>query len=122
MNATKSDELHTALYEGRDTPSTGLVAVFLMIQLCKKITVYGFTGMVRASSNTHIPKRCTCLDTCSCGSGAKVDGKEYHYFRTPRNYMNRTHAFSAERALLRALARDGWIIFEEVCRYTCMLR
>eukprot|EP00958_Prasinococcus_capsulatus_P014566 scaffold1535_cov382-Prasinococcus_capsulatus_cf.AAC.28 len=52
MNATERDELHTTLLEGRDTPSTGLMAVFLMIQLCKKVTVFGFSGMVRHDSTS----------------------------------------------------------------------
>lgn len=73
--------------EGRDTPSSGLVGVVLMLQLCQRVAVYGFSGT--------------------------NDGKHYHYFKGNRNYMNRTHSFSAERALLRALARDGRIRFVE---------
>ena len=72
------DEFRAALLEGRDTPSSGLVAVFLMLQLCGKVTAYGFSGI--------------------------NDGSKYHYWKSNRQYQNRTHSFSAERALLRRLA------------------
>ena len=74
------DEFKAALLEGRDTPSSGLVAVFLMIQLCGSVTAYGFSGI--------------------------NDGSKYHYWKSNRQYQNRTHSFSAERALLRRLAYE----------------
>ena len=79
------DELTAALLEGRDTPSSGLVAVFLMIQLCGKVTAYGFSGI--------------------------NDGARYHYWKGNRQYQNRTHSFSVERALLRRLAQEKFITF-----------
>jgi len=87
LNATCEEPLLWSVAEGRDTPSSGLVAVALLLQLCEGVAVYGFSGT--------------------------NDGKRYHYFKGNRNYMNRTHSFSAERALLRALARDGRIQFVE---------
>ena len=45
MERRGEDELTVALLEGRDTPSSGLVAVILMIQLCQEVTVYGFSGI-----------------------------------------------------------------------------
>ena len=44
MAEVGADELTVALLEGRNTPSSGLVAVFMMIQLCDRVTVYGFSG------------------------------------------------------------------------------
>ena len=81
------DELAVTLLEGRDTPSSGLVAIFLMIQLCEKVTAYGFSGI--------------------------NDGAKYHYWKSNRQYQNRTHSFSAERALLRRLAHEAFITFVE---------
>ena len=45
MERRGEDELTAALLEGRDTPSSGLVAVILMIQLCQEVTAYGFSGI-----------------------------------------------------------------------------
>ena len=58
-----------------------------MIQLCGKVTAYGFSGI--------------------------NDGRSYHYWKSNRQYQNRTHSFSAERALLRRLAHEGYITFVE---------
>ncbi|QDZ20372.1 sialyltransferase [Chloropicon primus] len=87
LEASGEDELTAALLEGRDTPSSGLVAVFLMIQLCESVTAYGFSGI--------------------------NDGRAYHYWKSNRQYQNRTHSFSAERALLRRLAFEKYITFVE---------
>ena len=35
------------------------------------------------------------------------------YWKSNRQYQNRTHSFSAERALLRRLAHEGYIKFVE---------
>ena len=86
MAEVGADELTVALLEGRNTPSSGLVAVFMMIQLCDRVTVYGFSGF--------------------------NDGK-YHYWKSNRQYQNRTHSFSVERALLRRLAHEGFLTFVE---------
>ena len=75
----------TALLEGRDTPSSGLVGVFVLLQLCDRVTAYGFSGM--------------------------NDGSKYHYWKAARQYQNRTHSFTAERALLRRLAFEGKLAF-----------
>lgn len=40
-----------------------------------------------------------------------VCASRYHYYKTARRYQNRTHSFTAERALFRALDRDGLIHF-----------
>mmetsp|Transcript_10678 Transcript_10678/g.25334 ORF Transcript_10678/g.25334 Transcript_10678/m.25334 type:complete len:468 (+) Transcript_10678:174-1577(+) len=85
LNESGIDELEAAVLEGRDTPSSGLVAVIMLLQVCDKVTVYGFSGM--------------------------NDGSRYHYYKTARRYQNRTHSFTAERALLRALDRDGHLVF-----------
>mmetsp|Transcript_32183 Transcript_32183/g.91312 ORF Transcript_32183/g.91312 Transcript_32183/m.91312 type:complete len:486 (+) Transcript_32183:128-1585(+) len=87
LNSSNVEALQAAVLEGRDTPSSGLISTFLLIQLCDKVTVYGFSGI--------------------------NDGNKYHYYKTARRYQNRTHSFTAERALLRALHRDGIITFVE---------
>ncbi len=58
-----------------------------MQQLCDKVTAYGFSGI--------------------------NDGRGYHYWKGNRQYQNRTHSFSAERALLRRLAFERFITFVE---------
>ena len=75
----------TALLEGRDTPSSGLVGVFVLLQLCDRVTAYGFSGM--------------------------NDGSKYHYWKAARQYQNRTYSFTAEGALLRRLAFEGKLAF-----------
>ncbi len=80
LEAQGEDALTVTLLEGRDTPSSGLVAVFVMLQLCDRVTAYGFSGL--------------------------NDGRGYHYWKSNRQYQNRTHSFSAERALLRRLALE----------------
>lgn len=80
LQAQGEDALTVTLLEGRDTPSSGLVAVFVMLQLCDRVTAYGFSGL--------------------------NDGRGYHYWKSNRQYQNRTHSFSAERALLRRLALE----------------
>lgn len=85
LNETGAPEALAAVIEGREAPSSGLVGVFLLLQLCASLTVFGFAGL--------------------------NDSNRYHYFKTPRNYMNRAHSFSGERALVRALSRDGALVF-----------
>ena len=41
------------------------------------------------------------------------DGRSYHYWKGNRQYQNRTHSFSVERALLRRLAHEKYISFVE---------
>ena len=67
---------------GGGTPSTGLVAVFIFMNLCDSLTVVGF--------------------------GASP-GANYHYFSGlgARESGNTVHSWSAEDALVRALARAG---------------
>eukprot|EP00873_Tetraselmis_striata_P026167 jgi/Tetstr1/446431/TSEL_033973.t1 len=81
------DEAHLGPYYGGSTPSTGFLGVFMLLQLCERVTVYGFG-----------------LDS--------EDGRmqKYHYFElftksAKKNEMNPTHSFDAERDLLRAMAK-----------------
>jgi len=78
-------------FEGGDTPSSGFLAVYLMMQACKSVTVYGF-GLDDESGKAQ----------------------EYHYFHVfspkhskKKNSMNPTHSFNTERAVLRALSQQG---------------
>eukprot|EP00854_Cymbomonas_tetramitiformis_P029383 gene29383-36593_t len=79
-------------YFGGNTPSSGLVAVFAMLSLCRNVTAYGF------------------------GMDAETNGasQEYHYFHLyspahskKKNSMNRVHSFDAERDLIHALSNEG---------------
>jgi hypothetical protein len=62
--------------------TTGLVAVFIFMNLCDNLTVVGFGGS---------------------------PGATYHYFNGlgARESGNNVHSWSAEDALVRALARAG---------------
>uniref|UniRef100_A0A061R7H7 Cmp-n-acetylneuraminate-beta-galactosamide-alpha--sialyltransferase 1 n=2 Tax=Tetraselmis sp. GSL018 TaxID=582737 RepID=A0A061R7H7_9CHLO len=85
------DEARLGPFYGGSTPSTGYLGVFMLLQLCSQVTVYGFG-----------------LDS--------EDGRlqKYHYFElftksAKKNTMNPTHSFDAERDLLRAMAKFGII-------------
>jgi len=85
-------------FEGGDTPSSGFIAMYLMLQACDTVTLYGF--------------------------GLDAEGGEaqqYHYFHIfspkhskKKNSMNMTHSFNTERELLRALAQGQYLTF---CSY-----
>jgi hypothetical protein len=81
-------------YYGGSTPSSGFLALFAMIQLCTKVTAYGFG-----------------LDA---ENGAE---QGYHYFQLfsdgeRKKMMNPTHSFDAERDLMRALGTsDSFITY-----------
>jgi hypothetical protein len=45
LNESDVEALQAAVLEGRDTPSSGLISTFLLLQLCESVTVYGFTGI-----------------------------------------------------------------------------
>ncbi|KAK3288213.1 hypothetical protein CYMTET_4298, partial [Cymbomonas tetramitiformis] len=72
-------------YEGGNTPSSGLVGAYLLVQLCKSVTAYGF------------------------GFPGEAQGKlttGYHYYRMwgARSRGNlEAHSFDAELALMREL-------------------
>ena len=83
-------------FYGGSTPSSGFVGVYLLLQMCGTVTVYGFGLDDENSGERHT----------------------YHYFylfspqhSRKKNSMNRTHSFDAERALLRALVEAGLVTF-----------
>lgn len=45
LNSSRVEALEAAVLEGRDTPSSGLISTFLLLQLCDSVTVYGFAGI-----------------------------------------------------------------------------
>mmetsp|Transcript_37441 Transcript_37441/g.105716 ORF Transcript_37441/g.105716 Transcript_37441/m.105716 type:complete len:442 (+) Transcript_37441:254-1579(+) len=80
-------------FDGGDTPSSGFIAAYLMLQACGSVTLYGFG-----------------LDA------ENGEAQEYHYFHVmspkhskKKNSMNKTHSFNTERELLRALAK-AWLV------------
>ena len=80
---------------GGNTPSSGFVGVYTLMQVCRNLTAYGFG-----------------LDN-SVGRN-----QNYHYFHIlspehdkKKNSMNPTHSFHTEKLLLRSLASEGRIEF-----------
>ena len=78
-------------YYGGSTPSSGFVGLFMLMNMCESVTVYGFG-----------------LDA--------DDGRaqEYHYFHlfsdgADKNRMNPTHSFDVELLLMKALGDAGTI-------------
>mmetsp|Transcript_34487 Transcript_34487/g.97711 ORF Transcript_34487/g.97711 Transcript_34487/m.97711 type:complete len:258 (+) Transcript_34487:228-1001(+) len=76
--------------EGGDSPSSGLVAVFMLMRICKSVHLYGYGA--------------------SASAGRKVP---YHYFT---NMQERTwstkasiHSFNSEQNLLERLSTEGYI-------------
>eukprot|EP00873_Tetraselmis_striata_P017416 jgi/Tetstr1/437680/TSEL_000238.t1 len=85
-------------FDGGDTPSSGFIAVYLMLQACNNVTLYGF-GLDAEDGQSQ----------------------QYHYFHIfspkhskKKNSMNKTHSFNTERELLRALAQEKIATF---CSY-----
>jgi len=92
------DEVGRGPYFGGDTPSSGYVAVYMLMLLCDHVTTYGF-GLESENGRNQ----------------------EYHYFHLyspahskKKNSMNRTHSFEVEKELLRALEKAGYIT---LCSY-----
>jgi hypothetical protein len=81
------------------TPSTGLLGVYLLLNLCKKVSVYGFS-----------------LDDSRKTNDMKAEGLRYHYFKkyadSERLLAHPHHNFKMEGDILKALA-DANII--ELC-------
>ena len=80
-------------YVGGNTPSSGYVAVFLMLKLCKRVTLY---GMGKVESFTRpVP---------------------YHYFTGigSRTEGNPVHSFDTENFLFSAMAHSNVV---ELCKY-----
>lgn len=80
---------------GGNTPSSGFVGVYTLMQACKNVTVYGF-GLDNSAGRAQ----------------------DYHYFHVlspahnkKKNSMNPTHSFDNEKLLLRSLAEDKRITF-----------
>ena len=78
-------------YFGGSTPSSGFVGLYMLMNMCERVTVYGFG-----------------LDA--------DDGRaqEYHYFHlfsdgAEKNRMNPTHSFDVEDILMRALAESSMV-------------
>ena len=79
---TRLEETYGAYYGG-STPSSGFISTYMMMQLCDKITLYGF-GL--DDEGGHLQK--------------------YHYFKLfsdgeRKNMMNPTHSFDTERCAPR---------------------
>ena len=97
---------------GGNTPSSGFVGVYTMLQACSNVTVYGF-GLDRSDGKSQ----------------------EYHYFHIlspksnkKKNSMNPTHSFDTEKLLLRSMADQGQLTFcgvqpgERKLRRSCGLK
>tara|TARA_X000000368_G_scaffold8369_1_gene6552 strand:- start:1687 stop:2877 length:1191 start_codon:yes stop_codon:yes gene_type:complete len=84
-------EKNRAMYSEEElTPSSGLLGVFLLLNLCKKVSVYGFS-----------------LDDSRKTNDMKAEGLRYHYFKkyadSERLLAHPHHNFKMEGDVLKAL-------------------
>ena len=84
-------EKNRAKYSGEElTPSSGLLGVYLLLNLCKRVSVYGFS-----------------LDDSRKTNDMKAEGLRYHYFKkyadSERLLAHPHHNFKMEGDILRAL-------------------
>lgn len=78
-------------FEGGGVPSSGLVAIMALKEVCRKVNVYGFGQPVNKQ-------------------GKKADYQYYVWYGTERPVGNAlSHSFDAEFRLVKALAREGFI-------------
>eukprot|EP00873_Tetraselmis_striata_P019992 jgi/Tetstr1/440256/TSEL_028607.t1 len=72
-------------FSGGATPTSGLYQVIMALSLCRNVTVYGF------------------------GDGGQGLYQYYKFFSTERQFGTVVHSFSAEKALLQKLHKEGFI-------------
>ena len=79
----------TVGFKGGDTPSSGLVALVIALNICSKVSLYGF-GVVRRNF-----------------SRARYARKFYHYFSHMMGQQSEdeVHSFDAEIALMASLGQ-----------------
>ena len=82
-------------FGGGNTPSSGLLALVLALNVCRNVSAYGFGTMKRASLSTHTTR------------------KFYHYFShmMGQQAMDDVHSFRAESAMLASFGRTKRIKF-----------
>ena len=81
-------------FNGGAVPSSGLVAIFIMLNVCSSVDVYGFGSNQRVLSHVRDPRKI-----------------EYHYFNGfgKRDFGTPVHSWEAEQALMERLAEEGVI-------------
>lgn len=77
-------------FPGGNTPSSGLVAAYIMVQTCDRLNLFGFGGGDEEAGRGH---------------------NKYHYYTGVghRNVGTAVHSWGAELELLGAMARDGLV-------------
>eukprot|EP00899_Mesostigma_viride_P007194 jgi/Mesvir1/16476/Mv10035-RA.1 len=84
-------------YKGLNVPSSGLVAVMMLLRLCDSVTIYGF-GVKGMGARTR------------AGPGVTFN---YHYYRGvgSRHVGDDVHSFDTEEELLEQMGREGYVTF-----------
>ena len=79
---------------GGESPSSGIITLYLALRLCERVTVYGY-GLYVPPKAKHLHDKLAW----------------YHYFRGMygKKGMDQTHSFDGERLLYGALARAGHV-------------
>ncbi|KAK3267951.1 hypothetical protein CYMTET_23520, partial [Cymbomonas tetramitiformis] len=77
-------------YSGGSTPSSGYVAIYLLMHMCQTLTVYGFGRTKLMGQGSYLP---------------------YHYYTGvgSRQAGDPVHSFSSEDALISELARENYL-------------
>eukprot|EP00873_Tetraselmis_striata_P043997 jgi/Tetstr1/464261/TSEL_009065.t1 len=92
-------------YDGGAVPSSGLVAVLILTQLCQRVTLYGY-------GHDH-PSASEALAATSAGGAGRAAEVPYHYFvgNGARRAGVSVHSWHAEEMLLHQLHREGRVTF-----------
>lgn len=99
-----SRRLQRIAFRGGDSPSTGMVAVAFLSQMCGNVTVYGLGG-----GRFHHR---------SSEGGRSLPNQYFRLRHTERGFGNNAHSFGAEEAVLEVLAKAGRLRLcgeEETC-------
>ena len=84
-------------YHGGTAPSSGVLALTVLLGLCRTVTTYGVGG----------------------AWGAATPYQYYQFMRTEREHGNPTHSFGAEQALVHNLAHLG--VLKQCTRQGCFM-
>lgn len=103
-------------HKGGSSPSSGLVAIYLLLRMCSKVTAYGMAQSMERSNGYDIIHAWPALDRKPCNSkkgqlhNARNKAPLYHYFGNSQAVEDTTmpwpdphHSFTAETDFLKAL-------------------
>ena len=97
-------------FPGGNTPSSGLVAAYILVQTCDRLNLFGFGG----NGDDDVERGGGTGGTGGAGARAGGGGattSKYHYYSGVghRNVGTVVHSWGAELELLAGMARDGLI-------------